>query len=146
MLLRGWSSVVKIANLTKTLFRLAVAHHCTRSGGKEEVMLINVLTNEQKNLICPPSHQNRVFNPDSQHHKNSLGKILLHDGKVNFFLYQFICLNIIFGVPPFCYLFFISVSEHFFFTFHLIFSIAILIPSLFLLNTVYNSFISSDQL
>jgi len=69
-------------NMTKHVFRLAVAHHCTRSGGKEEVMLINALTNEQKNLICPPSHQNMVFNPDSQQHKNSLGKILLHDGKV----------------------------------------------------------------
>jgi hypothetical protein len=68
--------------MTKHVFRLAVAHHCTRSGGKEEVMLINALTNEQKNLICPPSHQNMVFNPDSQQHKNSLGKILLHDGKV----------------------------------------------------------------
>lgn len=61
---------------------LAVAHHCTRSGGKEEVLLINALTGEEKNLVCPPSHQNSVFNPDATHHKNSLGKILLHDGKV----------------------------------------------------------------
>jgi hypothetical protein len=63
-------------------FRLAVAHHCTRSGGKEEVLLINAVTKEKKNLVCPPSHQNRVFNPDAHAHKNSLGKILLHDGKV----------------------------------------------------------------
>ena len=59
-----------------------MAHHCTRSGGKEEVLLINVVTKEKKNLVCPPSHQNRVFNPDAHNHKNSLGKILLHDGKV----------------------------------------------------------------
>ena len=33
------------------MIRLAVAHHCTRSGGKEEVLLINSVTMEKINLV-----------------------------------------------------------------------------------------------